>query len=146
MPLFGSRQAVDEAAREEVARLRDEITRVQSVVRQIEAEVVGMHDQVRRWMRRAVAAERVVERNQDPHPNGAGDPNGSAAPPAPPPRAANSRINLRGARARIVYRRRLEAEAALLRHVSGGDSGTPHPTSHATDATLPEANPKESEA
>jgi len=105
-----------------VTRLRDELERVQSVVRQIETEVVGMHDQVRRWMRRAVAAERAVVRNQEPavslpHVNG-------HATPAPRTPSTISRLSLRGARARIAARRRLEADAEVLREVSEGAPST----------------------
>lgn len=122
MGLFGNRQAVDTTARAEIAALRDELTRTQSFIRQLEQEQVGLHDQVRRWMRRAVAAERAAERNQEqrPHVNG----HVAAVTPAPASPAAGSRLTLRGARARIAMRRRLEFEAEQLRRVQEPEADT----------------------
>lgn len=119
MNLFRPRQVEDAEARQEVARLRGELELVQSAMRQLETEVIGMHDQVRRWMRRAVAAERAVARNQETATNGNGHEPAPETPAAPPP-AALSRLTLRGARNRIAARRRLESEAAYLRQVSEG--------------------------
>ena len=126
MPLFGPRKVEDDGARAalaelrvELTELRAELTRAESVVRQIEAEVIGMHDQVRRWMRRAVAAERAAERNQEP--TGIGHDGQPEATPAPRTSAAPlSRVTLRGARARIAARRQLEAQTAMLRRLSEG--------------------------
>jgi chromosome segregation ATPase len=68
--MFGRRQEVSRAdlnaLREEVAQLRSELHKAQSEIRAYQTEQVTMHSQVQKWMRRAVAAERVVDRNQDP--------------------------------------------------------------------------------
>jgi chromosome segregation ATPase len=120
VPLFGPRQFADSQARDELTRLRDELTRVESVVRQVEQEVIDMHSQVRRWMRRAVAAERAVERNQEPSTNGHGSQPVEVTPAQPTPARPFSRITLRGARQRIAMRQRLEREQAFLRQVSEG--------------------------
>jgi hypothetical protein len=54
---FGSRQVTPQDLRDEVAACRSEISRLASTLRQLEGEQALMHDQVRKWMRRAVAAE-----------------------------------------------------------------------------------------
>jgi hypothetical protein len=131
--LFGPRKVVDDDARAQLARLRDELVSVQSVVRQIETEAIAMHDQVRRWMRRAVAAERSVSRNQEPP---AVNGHGQATPAMLPP-AALSRLNLRGARNRIAARRQLEMEQEFLRRVSEGAPALD--ALPAAPAALPEA-------
>jgi hypothetical protein len=137
VPLFGPRKVIDPEAREELVRLRDELVRVESVVRQFETEVSGMHDQVRRWMRRAVAAERAVERNQEPHANGNG-PVPSVTPASPAPAAAPySRLAMRGARARMAMRRKIEAESEFLRSLQG------NPASPVAEAPSPDATPTE---
>lgn len=136
MRLFGPRQAVDETARAELAQLRDEVVRAQSVVRQIEQEAIAMHDQVRRWMRRAVAAERAVLRNQEPPVNGMATPAAHAPAVVVPPL---NRVNLRGARARIAARRQLEAQAEFLRHVSEGEPAPSRDALPAPDVEVPEA-------
>lgn len=62
---FGKRQA-DGDVRVELARLGQRVTSLESTLRQLEGEQILMHDQVRKWMRRAVAAERAMVRNQEP--------------------------------------------------------------------------------
>lgn len=57
MNLFGKRQD-DPAVALRVTSLEAEVSKLASVVRQLEGEQALMHDQVRKWMRRAVAAER----------------------------------------------------------------------------------------
>lgn len=136
MNLFGPRKVIDEDARAEAARLGDELARVESVVRQIETEVAGMHDQVRRWMRRAVAAERAVERNQEPHANGFA----AVTPASPAAPAAPARLSMRGARARIALRKRFEFEQrSLLPDTPNGALANGLP---AADSTLPESHPE----
>jgi hypothetical protein len=138
--LFGPRHVVDSEARRELAELRAELTKAMSVVRQLDTEQAAMHADVKRWMRRAVAAERAAERNQGPHANGHGPvPPVTPASPTlheldPPP---VSRLTLRGARARIAARRQIEAHAALLRRVQGETPALP-----AADAPLPDATPE----
>lgn len=92
MNLFGTRKVTDAEARAELAELRAELQRQASIVRQIESEQALMHDQVRKWMRRAVAAERRTAPNQELELQPA------EATPAPSPRTW-------GARARIMARR-----------------------------------------
>lgn len=42
------------------------LARMESRIRQLEGEAESLHGDVRRWMRRAVAAERVTEREETP--------------------------------------------------------------------------------
>lgn len=58
------------------ADLVERVERVERAFRLLEIEQATLHDQVRKWMRRAVAAER---RNQDPATEPPGTP---AAPPS----------------------------------------------------------------
>lgn len=92
MNLFGRRQASVEdrlsALANEVARLASEVGKAQSEVRAYQTEQINMHDQVRKWMRRAIAAERAVERNQD---SSAERPAGSTPAPAALPWGARGR-------------------------------------------------------
>lgn len=64
-------------------------------MRALETEQATLHDQVRKWMRRAIAAERAAERNQEP------DPKGPETPATPAPVVARP---LWGARARRIGR------------------------------------------
>lgn len=93
---FGQRQVSTPPVEERLSRLEAELARLQSALRQLETEQVTMHEQVRRWMRRAVAAERAAERNQE-RPSVVEPP--EAATPVPPPR------RMWGARERIAARR-----------------------------------------
>ena len=74
---FRKRQAAPPDAENRLAHLEAELTKVQSTVRQLEGEQILLHDQVRKWMRRAVAAERAI---------GRGEPQAAPAPPAAPRR------------------------------------------------------------
>ncbi|HKW42521.1 MAG TPA: hypothetical protein VJN39_14830 [Gemmatimonadales bacterium] len=95
--MFGFRKGQGDASLiQRVTVLEAELSKTQSVVRQLEGEQLLMHDQVRKWMRRAVAAERAVERNQEPAEDGT---------PAPPARRVRlSKGLLWGARARRLAR------------------------------------------
>lgn len=53
--MFGHRKVAEEPR---LSHLESEVNKVQSELRQLQLEQENMHDQVRRWMRRAVAAER----------------------------------------------------------------------------------------
>ena len=92
MKLFGSREVkglpdlVDHELR---------IGKLESLLRQLETEQLTLHDQVRKWMRRAVAAERNQERST------LGAAPAPATPPAPPSRSTRG---MWGARARIAMR------------------------------------------
>lgn len=94
MNLFRRRQAEPEPTLlAMIADLQAQVTGCLSQVRALESEQITLHDQVRKWMRRAVAAERAVARNQEP--DGA-----PALPVAAPP----ARRRLWGARARMALR------------------------------------------
>ena len=84
-----------EWGRQRLDHLEAEVKRLGSELRQYQTEQVTMHDQVRKWMRRAVAAERAVdvERGESIERVGAGD-----APARPASR-------LWGARSRVAARR-----------------------------------------
>lgn len=81
--------------------LHSELTKLQSAVRTLETEQVTLHDQVRKWMRRAVASEARAARSSQ----------GSTPPPALPITSIPKPTSLRGARGRI-YVRQLEEMAA----------------------------------
>lgn len=108
--LFGRSKVVrpDEDAR--LSRLEGEVVKLASALRQLETEQITMHDQVRRWMRRAVAAERAVELAHEPHPD---------APTTPGP-APRPQMNLWGARARRAAR----VEAARGSENNGAREGS----------------------
>lgn len=87
----------------DVSDLLDRMGKLESLMRTLETEQLTLHDQVRKWMRRAVAAERAVGRGQ-----GSPAPAGTAvAPPLVKP------ASLRGARARMYVRRLEETLAAV---------------------------------
>jgi hypothetical protein len=91
MKLFGRREITSIELKDEVAACRAEVSRLASVVRQLEGEMALQHEQVRKWMRRAVAAEnRAVERDE--------------APPAPPALVPPAQQTLWGPRARRLAR------------------------------------------
>ncbi len=75
MALFGRGKVEAPDTAERLSRLEAEVSRLASALRLLEVEQGTVHDQVRKWMRRAVAAERAAERNQEPD---------GAEPPAPP--------------------------------------------------------------
>lgn len=84
-----------------VGEILERLGKLESTMRQLELEQIEMHDGVRRWMRRAVAAERAAGRNQER--------SGTAAPdvtPVPPP-------TLRGARLRAWQQGRIWGQPAL---------------------------------
>lgn len=90
MALFGKRQVKPETG---IDHLERELAKVQSALRQLELEQQSMHDQVRRWMRRAVAAERNQEARE-----------GGGHPSEPPPAPATAHRVLTGVRARRLAR------------------------------------------
>lgn len=105
MPLFGRRQVPPEPGLvAQVMELRSLVENLSSEVRTLRFELAAQSDLVTKRMRRAVAAERAVERNQDRE--GATD----AAPPSPIEPPAR-RLNLWGARGRRLARRQLAAHA-----------------------------------
>jgi hypothetical protein len=55
--MFGRGQVSQAQFRELTEQLEARLTRQDSVIRQLEAEQLSLHAEVRRWMRRAVAAE-----------------------------------------------------------------------------------------
>lgn len=63
--MFWSRQS-QPASEDRLSKLEAELHKTQSMVRQLEAEQITLHDQTRKWMRRAVAADKNAERNQEP--------------------------------------------------------------------------------
>jgi len=89
--LFGKRKAGDDEIRHVVRQLGERLGEVESELRTYQTEQVAMHDQVRKWMRRAVAAERAAAVRES----------GGASPSQLP----RSRAALFGARARIMARR-----------------------------------------
>jgi chromosome segregation ATPase len=102
--LFGKRKP-DADARLEA--LENRARQLESQLRTLENEQIRMHDQVHKWMRRAVAAERNQERGRSlPAP--------VHVTPAPPRRPAS----MHGAAARS-YARRLEEYTEALRSVGG---------------------------
>lgn len=64
MNLFGRRQAPDALTANTLAKLESRVLALESAVRTLEAEQINMHDQVRKWMRRAVAAQKAAEQRE----------------------------------------------------------------------------------
>lgn len=62
--MFWSRKCECAGLRAEVERLRGELVRVETELRAFQTEQVTMHDQVRKWMRRAGAEQRNQERDE----------------------------------------------------------------------------------
>ena len=89
--MFWSRNGQGDT-QQRLAHLELEVAKVSSALRQLEAEQLTVHDQVRKWMRRASAGERNQERA------------GIAAPVTPAPHPI-----LTGARLRIAMRRQRAA-------------------------------------
>lgn len=106
MKLFGRGKGDDD---ERYAALERRVHALESAHRTLENEQLKMHDQVHKWMRRAVAAERNQERRAEPAQSM------PAATPANPPRRP---ATLHGASMRS-YMRRLEEYAASLRGTEG---------------------------
>ena len=94
MGLFRPREVADPVARSRLSDVEADLARMASAIRQLEVEQATMHDQVRKWMRRAVAAERHVTHE------GAGTP-----PPAVAP--------VTGVRARRALRRWQESQVTV---------------------------------
>lgn len=115
MGLFGRGQATPPDVRLRVDAIERELSKVASQVRQLEVEQMTLHDQVRKWMRRAVAAERRVEESAPaPAEHGAS----RTAQPAPVDPLLMFNAGLRGARGRIA--RRKLAALARARAEAGG--------------------------
>lgn len=107
--LFGRGQAKDD---ERLAALERRAAALESALRTLENEQVRMHDQVHKWMRRAVAAERNQERRE------VGAAPAPAATPAPPrPPAVRTGASLRS------YTRRLEQYTSSLARRTGNYRG-----------------------
>jgi hypothetical protein len=106
--LFGPRQVADHQVRLELQSVRQDVEKLASALRNLELEQQTLHDQVRKWMRRAVAAERNAEQNQEPP---AAQP---AAPPVPP--------RLWGARARRLMRG-TPVPDVVVSHTEGDSNG-----------------------
>ncbi len=86
MGLFGKPQVTpnpDAGLLARIVAVEEELHRTQSHMRVLEGEQLKLHEQVRAWMRRAVAAERRADeaRNQEP------DRERPAAPAPPAPRS-----------------------------------------------------------
>ena len=90
MGLFSRRKT--ETPDPEIARLRDRVHELETKFRLLESEQIDVHDRVRKWMRRAVAAERNQER-------------ATAGIAGHPRETPATRAPLWGARARIEARR-----------------------------------------
>lgn len=88
--------AVDALTRR-VEQLHAELTKTQEALRSLELEQIDVHDRVKKWMRRAVVAERNQER---------------AAGPAAETRVTPALRSGFGARARWGLNRPLPGEAA----------------------------------
>lgn len=82
---------------EAVAALRTELSQLAERVRQMEREAESVHADVRKWMRRAVEAERRAEGSRNQEPEGSAEP--VAVTPVPAPAA-----RLWGARGRRAAR------------------------------------------
>lgn len=89
----------------QVMELRSLVENLASEVRQLRLELAAQSDLVTKRMRRAVAAERAVERHQEQR---AGD---AGAAPVPQPATPGRPLSMWGARGRIARRRALEAAA-----------------------------------
>jgi hypothetical protein len=61
LSLFRRGQVTQRQLDELAQRLEADLARQSSVIRQLETEQATLHDQVRKWMRRAVAAESRVD-------------------------------------------------------------------------------------
>ena len=68
MGIFGKREVRGEPT---VGEMLARVEQCESHMRQLETEQLTLHDQVRKWMRRAIAAERTVERAAGKAPAGA---------------------------------------------------------------------------
>ncbi len=99
MRLFGRRQGGAEPPASEVGKILERLHTLESAMRQLETEQITLHDQCRRWMRRAVAVERAAVSH--PAPTSDGIPPGGMEPS----RGTASPRPLWGARARIAARR-----------------------------------------
>jgi hypothetical protein len=105
--LFGRRKVEGQPT---VVELATRLGAIESALRQLETEQLTLHDQVRKWMRRAVAAERVATREAP----------GTPKPGAPTPPPAT------GVRARRLANR--------LAEISGLTFDTPPPDTEANGA------------
>ena len=100
MRLFGRREVEPPGLVIQVAELRSLLENLSSEVRTLRAELAIQSDLVTKRMRRAIAAERAVERNQELREGVPVAPPARAETPAPPAR----RLSMWGARARIATR------------------------------------------
>lgn len=82
MGWFGRRQVVEPGAEARLAHCEAELVRLGSALRLLQTEQIDLHDQARRWMRRAVARERRAGEGGAGREAAATD----SAAPAPPPR------------------------------------------------------------
>jgi len=74
--MFGKGNVTQAQLADVMARIDTRIAQQDSVIRTLEAEQLSLHQQVHKWMKRAVAAERAAGRNQE-------RPSAAAATPAP---------------------------------------------------------------
>lgn len=69
-----------------LADVLQRLTVLERIVREYETELISMGEQMRKWMRRSVAAERAAGRNQEP---GA---HGTPVTPGPSARMTSARL------------------------------------------------------
>ena len=86
----------------EVGAVLQRMSALESAFRTLEQEQIAMHDQVRKWMRRAVAAERAAGRNQEPEAGG--------RPATPGPQQGMTSARARALRQGRAWGGRLEPE------------------------------------
>jgi len=101
--MFGRGKDKRDALASQVGQLQAEVERLVSHVRTLETEQELMHAQVRKWMRRAVAAEGHQERRGGAAPS-------RAATPLPLPQRPRSQSNVE----MRIYARKLEEYVASL--------------------------------
>lgn len=123
MKLFGFGKDTPKNVEDELARFDGELRKVQSLMRTLEAEQATMHAEVKKWMRRAVAAETRAGRNQ-----GEGEPStpDTPGPPFGQMTSARSRMFPTTALGERVRRRRMERAARPNGDDSKGDSDGVH--------------------
>lgn len=107
MWLFGQSKVVAPDVLHRLAQLELELGKTQSELRQVEGEQALMHDQVRKWMRRAIAAERTALRVSGSE----GNPGPRGASPEVPGASRGGSLRGWGARGRIAQREQLEEGA-----------------------------------
>lgn len=84
MFLFGRRKAApDPLVSRSIDEVEKRVAKLEHELRILQTEQTVLHDQVRKWMRRAVAAERVVQASESQDEEQAPAPAPAAPPGAP---------------------------------------------------------------